>query len=468
MLFLNEQKTEGEGTLTFDEYFNSLRGKRIAVVGTGVSNMPLIRLLVDHGCGVTACDMRTRGGLGDTALELEGMGVDLRLGEDYLEDMHFDVVFRTPGLHPRSLEGARKNGAVITSEMEAFFALCPCKTIAVTGSDGKTTTTTLISELLKKQGFTVHLGGNIGKPLLAGVPEMREDDIAVLELSSFQLHGMDCRPDRAVVTNVSPNHLDVHPSYDDYIFAKKSIFSRQGGECLLVLNRDNEITRSFAGEAKARVMWFSRREEVERGYSCTDGVIRRGGEKVMDAEEIRLPGVHNVENMMAAFAAVDGLVSGENCREVARSFAGVAHRLELVRTLRGVRYYNDSIASSPTRTTAGLRSFREKPILIAGGHDKNIPFDGLAREIVERVKALFVTGETAGKIYDAVMQAEREAGGGPPAYVVDGFREAVLAASDYAGEGDVVLLSPACSSFDRFKNFVERGNTFRKIVEGLE
>lgn len=464
----NEQITEGEGTLTFDEYFNSLRGKRIAVAGTGVSNMPLIRLLVGYGCGVTACDMRTRDGLGDTARELESMGVGLRLGEGYLEDMRFDVVFRTPGLHPQALEGARKNGAVITSEMEAFFALCPCKTIAVTGSDGKTTTTTLISELLKKQGLTVHLGGNIGKPLLAEAPEMKEDDIAVLELSSFQLHGMNCRPDRAVVTNVFPNHLDVHPSYDDYIFAKKSIFSRQGGENLLVLNRDNGVTRSFAGQANARLMWFSRQEDVEQGYSCTDGVIRRGGEKIMDADEIRLPGVHNIENMMAAFAAVDGLVSIANCRDVARSFAGVAHRLELIRTLRGVRYYNDSIASSPTRTTAGLRSFKEKTILIAGGHDKHIPFDGLAREIVERVKAVFLTGETAGKIYDAVMRAEREAGGGPPVYVVDGFEETVLAASDYAAEGDVVLLSPACSSFDRFKNFVERGNTFRKIVEGLE
>ncbi|MCM1149811.1 MAG: UDP-N-acetylmuramoyl-L-alanine--D-glutamate ligase [Butyricicoccus sp.] len=459
---------EGEEALTFDEYFNSLRGRRIAVVGTGVSNMPLIELLVRYGCDVTACDMRTRDALGDTARELEGMGAVLRLGPDYLEDMRFDVVFRTPGLHPNALAGARENGAVLTSEMEAFFALCPCRIIAVTGSDGKTTTTMLISELLKKQGFTVHLGGNIGKPLLAEVPEMKPGDIAVLELSSFQLHGMDCRPDVAVVTNVFPNHLDVHPSYEDYIWAKKSIFSRQGAGCRLVLNLDNEITRSFAGEARSDILWFSRREDVQRGCSCTDGVIRRCGGKLMDASEIRLPGVHNIENMMAAFAAVDGLVDAENCREVARTFAGVAHRLELIRTLRGVRYYNDSIASSPTRTTAGLRSFEEKTILIAGGHDKHIPFDGLAREIVERVKALFLTGETAQKIYDAVMEAEKEAGGGPPVYVADGFAETVRAAADYAKEGDVVLLSPACSSFDRFKNFAERGNTFRKIVEGLE
>ena len=454
--------------MTFDEYFNSLRGKRIAVVGTGVSNMPLIRLLVGYGCGVTACDVRTRDRLGDTARELESMGVGLRLGEGYLEDMHFDVVFRTPGLHPQALEGARKNGAVITSEMEAFFALCPCRIIAVTGSDGKTTTTTLIAEMLKKQGKTVHLGGNIGKPLLSEVPDMRTKDFAVLELSSFQLHSMTCCPDVAVVTNVSPNHLDVHPSYDDYIEAKKSIFRLQDDACRLVLNRDNDITRSFAAEAAAPVTWFSRREALEKDWSCTGDVITCDGDVFLPISEILIPGMHNVENMMAAFAAVDGIVNAGNCRAVAREFPGVEHRIELVRTLRGVRYYNDSIASSPTRTTAGLRSFKEKPILIAGGHDKHIPFDGLAREIVERVKAVFLTGETAGKIYNAVMQAEREAGGGPPVYVVDGFEETVLAASDYAGEGDVVLLSPACSSFDRFKNFVERGDTFKKIVEGLE
>lgn len=453
--------------MTYEEYFEGLRSKRVAVVGIGVSNRPLIALLAGFGCDMTACDKRTASELGGLYNELRDMGVKLHLGEDYLQGLDFDVIFRTPGLHPQALEGARKKGAVITSEMEAFFQLCPCKIIAVTGSDGKTTTTTLISELLKKQGYTVHLGGNIGRPLLNEVPEMKSGDIAVLELSSFQLHSMECRPDVAVVTNLFPNHLDVHPSYEDYIQAKKSIFRKQNGSCRLVLNRDNEIAASFAGEAVAPVTWFSRREKVEHGYSCVDGVIRRGEEEFMAASEIRLPGVHNIENMMAAFAAVDGLVSRENCRDIARTFAGVSHRLELIRTLRGVRYYNDSIASSPTRTTAGLRSFDEKVILIAGGHDKNIPFDGLAEEIIKRVKALFLTGETAEKIGRAVAAAKSDAEENPPVFVMDGFEETVLAASDYAHEGDVVLLSPACSSFDRFKNFEERGNTFRKIVEGL-
>ena len=454
--------------MDFSEYFEALRDKRVAVVGLGVSNLPLLGLLTDYGCDVTGCDKRTKQELGALYEDLTQKGVRLQLGEGYLDDLDFDVLFRTPGLHPMALDAARKNGAAITSEMEAFFALCPCRIIAVTGSDGKTTTTTLIAEMLKRQGKRVHLGGNIGKPLLSEVPDMRAEDFAVLELSSFQLHSMTCRPDVAVVTNVSPNHLDVHPSYDDYIEAKKSIFRLQDDSCRLVLNRDNDITRAFAAEAKAPVTWFSRREALVKGWSCTGEVITRDGVDFMPVSEILIPGMHNVENMMAAFAAVDALVDAESCRAVAREFPGVEHRIELVRTLRGVRYYNDSIASSPTRTVAGLRSFPQKVILIAGGHDKHVPFDPLAEEIVGRVKALFLTGETAEKIKATVESAEGYDKDELPVFVIDDFKEAVLAASSYAREGDVVTLSPACSSFDKFKNFAQRGNVFKEIVNGLE
>lgn len=454
--------------MTLDEYIDSLRAKRIAVVGAGVSNLPLVSLLRSRGCDVTVCDKRTAEELGTLYGKLRDCDVKLRLGGEYLKGLDFDVVFRTPGLHPMFLEDARRRGAVITSEMEAFFALCPCKTIAVTGSDGKTTTSTLISELLTLGGYRVHLGGNIGRPLLCEVPDMKPEDVAVLELSSFQLHSMVCRPDVAVVTNISPNHLDVHPSLEDYIAAKKNVFLGQQSGDRLVLNRDNEITAAFAKEAKADILWFSRRERVEPGYYCADGAVWRGGERVVGTEEILLPGVHNIENLMAAFAAVDGMVDLGVCREVARTFGGVEHRLELVRELHGVKFYNDSIASSPTRTIAGLRSFRQKVILIAGGHDKNIPFDGLAEEITGRVKALFLTGETAKKIEKAVLAAPDYDADALPVRVIGDFREAVLAAAASAAPGDVVILSPACSSFDKFKNFVERGDTFKKIVEGLE
>ena len=461
--------------MTLDSYIDALKGKRLAVVGLGVSNMPLLRRLLEAGCDVTARDRRTEEAFGaDAARALTAAGCRLRLGPDYLGELTEDVIFRTPGLHPFTpeLAAAKARGAVLTSEMEAFFALCPCPILAVTGSDGKTTTTTIISELLKAEGYTVHLGGNIGTPLLTRVPEMKPEDRVVLELSSFQLHSMECRPHVAVITNVSPNHLDIHPSYEDYQNAKKQIFRGQTAEDVLVVNADNAITRAMAGEAPGEVRFFSRRERVENGCFFADDAIWRAENgavtRVVDAGEILLPGLHNIENYMAAFAATRGLVSDESCRAVAGSFRGVAHRLEMLRTLRGVTYCNDSIASSPTRTIAGLHALKQKPILIAGGYDKHIPFDELGGEICRCVKALFLTGFTAEKIAAAVYASPDYDPEKLPVRIIDDFTEAVLAASAAAEDGDLVLLSPACASFDKFKNFEERGNTFRRIVTELE
>ncbi|MEG1633245.1 MAG: UDP-N-acetylmuramoyl-L-alanine--D-glutamate ligase [Oscillospiraceae bacterium] len=460
--------------MTLDEYVNSLRGRRIAVIGIGVSNAPLIELLLKNGVAVTVCDKRSEEAIGIAATEAASLGARLRLGDSYLNELDFDVIFRTPGLLPShpALIAAAERGAVITSEMEAFFALCPCKTIAVTGSDGKTTTSSIIAELLRAGGHRTHLGGNIGKPLLTEIPDFLPEDFAVLELSSFQLHSINIRPDTAVVTNVSPNHLDVHPDFDDYVNAKRRIFANQTKSDRLILNRDNPYTARFAEEAGAAVSFFSRRETVENGVFCRDDMIyfsrRYEVEPIIPASEILLPGVHNVENYMAAFSAVDGLISPEMCRGVARTYGGVAHRLELIRKLRGVSYINDSIASSPTRTIAGLRAMRVKPILIAGGHDKNIPFDTLADEISERVKALYLTGDTAEKIAEAVRHSVFYDPMRLPITIVPDLTTALLSARAVAGEGDVVLLSPACSSFDRFRNFAERGDTFRKIVLEFE
>ncbi len=454
--------------MTLDAYVAQLKSKTIAVVGVGVSNLPLIRLLAKNGCDVTACDKNSAEELGDVYRELEALGVKFRLGKHYIDKLDFDVVFRTPGLHPDKLKGAVRPDTIVTSEMEAFFSVCPCRVIAITGSDGKTTTSTLIAKLLAAEGYTVHLGGNIGKPLLCESPSFHADDVAVLELSSFQLHSMKCRPDVAVITNLSPNHLDVHPSFEDYANAKKNIFLLQGRDCRLVLNLDNVYTAACASEAVSEVIWFSRERIPEHGYSFHDEAIYRGDERFLEAGDILIPGMHNVENYMAAFAATDGFVSPETCRRIATTFGGVEHRIELIRTLHGVKYYNDSIASSPTRTIAGLRSFNQKLILIAGGHDKLVPFDLLAEEIVQRVKALFLVGETAEKIRNAVLNAPGYDPNALPITVMDDFRATVLAAANSASEGDVVILSPACSSFDRFKNFAERGNTFRKIVEELQ
>lgn len=456
--------------MTVSEYMTSLKSKRVAVIGIGVSNTPLIRILLGAGIDVTACDKNGRDELGGIAEELENLGAHLQLGENYLDGLDQDVIFRTPGMRPDvpALEAARERGAEITSEMEVFFQVCPCKIIAVTGSDGKTTTTTIISELLKAAGYTVYVGGNIGRPLLPDAANMKAGDVAVLELSSFQLMTMRQSPDVAVVTNVSPNHLDVHKSMDEYIAAKANVFVHQSSQSLAVFNYDNKITRAFAERAVGHCVFFSRQAELSKGVYVKENAIWSGERKVLPLEDILIPGVHNVENYMAAIAAVESMVSDEVIRRVAKTFSGVEHRIELVRTLNGVRYYNDSIASSPTRTIAGLRSFREKVILIAGGYDKKIPFDELGIEITKRVKELILTGTTAPKIRAAVEAVPGYTGSDPEILEFDDFRQAVLAAHDAAQPGDVVILSPACASFDRFKNFMLRGEAFKKIIHELE
>ena len=447
----------------FEQYFTSLQDKKIAVLGLGVSNQPLVRLLLQFGCHVTGCDRTPREKLDASVLELERMGCTLQVGEQYLEGLQADVVFRTPGMHPGNpaLVALQQQGAQITSEMEAFFQLCPCPILAVTGSDGKTTTTTLISEILKAAGKTVWLGGNIGTPLLDQVPQIRETDLAVVELSSFQLMDMHHSPCRAVITNLSPNHLDVHKDMQEYVEAKKRIYTFQNPGDLLVVNADNAITAPLVGNGITHT--FSRQGQPAH-VRLENGVIYRAGEPVLKTEDILLPGVHNIENYMAAIGAVEGLVPDEAIVQVAKNFGGVEHRIELVRIKDGVRFYNDSIASSPSRTIAGLRSFPEKVILIAGGYDKNIPYDVLGPEICAHVKKLFLCGATGPKIRAAV---EACADAQPEMVDCADFEAAVRAAAAAAEAGDVVLMSPASASFDAFKNFMVRGDFFKKIIKEL-
>ncbi len=449
----------------FEQYFLSLRGKRIAVLGLGVSNRPLVRLLLEFGCQVVGCDRTDREKLDQEVLELEELGCRLSLGENYLDGVQADILFRTPGMHPAhpAIQALRERGAEVTSEMEAFFEVCPCQIIGVTGSDGKTTTTTLVAEMLKASGKTVWLGGNIGTPLLPLVPQMKEKDYAVVELSSFQLMDMKRSPQRALITNLAPNHLDVHKDMDEYVEAKKNIFRFQGPEDLLILNADNEYTASFRGNGSTK--HFSRKRSAQ---VCLDGdMICQYWEEVLDIKDILIPGIHNVENYMAAISLVEGLVDYKTIRQVAKTFGGVEHRIELVRVRDGVKFYNDSIASSPSRTIAGLRSFSQKVILIAGGYDKHIPYDVLGPAICAHVKKLFLGGATGPKIAEAVKSCPEY---DPAALeIVDcgTFAPAVLAAAAAAREGDIVLMSPASAAFDQFKNFMVRGQEFKRIVKEL-
>ena len=447
----------------FDTYFESLKGKRIAVFGLGVSNRPLVRLLLEFGCDVLGCDKTPRENLDAEVLELEKLGCKLSVGEHYLEGLDADLVFRTPGMHPGNpaLEALRAKGAEVTSEMEVFFEVCPCKILAITGSDGKTTTTTLVSEMLKAQGYKVWVGGNIGTPLLPRVREMQETDYCVVELSSFQLMDMKRSPHVAVVTNLAPNHLDVHKDMEEYVEAKKNIFKFQNAADILVINADNVITAPFVGNGITKAFSYAGKDVAVK---LEGEMITRNGTPVLNKHDILLPGEHNVENYMTAIAAVEGLVEDETVRKVAKSFGGVEHRIELVRIKDGVWFYNDSIASSPSRTIAGLRSFPEKVILIAGGYDKHIPYDVLGPEICAHVKKLFLCGATAPQIRAAV---ENCTGDKPETVDCGMFEKAVKAAAAAAESGDVVLMSPASASFDEFKNFMVRGNFFKKLIMEL-
>lgn len=459
-----------------NSFYKSLHNKKVSFIGLGRSHRELLPMFASKGAIVTLRDKRTREQIGEEADKLEALGIKLTLGENYLENLcEEDIILRTPGMNyfTPALQQARKSGAFVTSEMELFFDLCPCKIYAVTGSDGKTTTTTVISEFLKAQGFSVFLGGNIGFPLLPRIEQIGPDDRAVVELSSFQLISMRKSPDVAVITNVAPNHLDVHKDMQEYIDAKRNIYLHQGGISRTVINADNEITASFLPEIRGEAMQFSRRITPALGcYLAEDGTLtmndRHSVTPVLHMDEIRIPGIHNVENYLAAISAVWGEVSKENIVSVAKNFGGVEHRIEFVRELDGVTWYNDSIASSPTRTIAGLNSFKQKLILIAGGYDKKIPFEPLAPKIIEKVKVLILMGVTAPKIEAAVTACEGYDPDKLTILHVSSMQEAVQKAREVAEKGDIVSLSPACASFDLYPDFEARGRHFKELVNALQ
>lgn len=463
------------------------QNKKCDVLGFARSNKPLVACLLEAGALVTVRD-RNEGLSSDAeALAFAQKGVSFVLGERYLADMDADYIFRTPAIRPDLPEivAAVERGAQLSGEMELFLEICPCPVLGITGSDGKTTTTTLTHLMLEKElsarGGRAFVGGNIGAPLLPLAEEMRENDVAVVELSSFQLQSMRISPSRAVITNITPNHLNWHVDMDEYVEAKCNIY-RHSGATALVVNAENDVTREIARNTDLPVTYFSSKRSgyadivpdfkkncravyEERGVICYDDGRER--EEILSVSEILLPGRHNVENYMAAIALTHGLVSRETVREIAASFGGVEHRLELVREKDGVRFYNSSIDSSPTRTAAAISALPKAPIIILGGSDKNIPFDGLAKDVCERTKAAVVTGESAPKILAEIEKCPAYADGKVTVKHVPDFDNAVRAAADMAEEGDVVLLSPACASFDRFRDFAERGNYFKSIVRGL-
>lgn len=459
-----------------EQFKKEIVTKRVAVLGIGISNTPLIKYLAKMGVQITAFDKSEAASLKPAMEALSGLNIEYSLGPDYLKALNgFDVIFKTPKVRFDIPELLRESelGVEITSEMEVFCKLCPARIFAVTGSDGKTTTTTLIYKILSQHGYKCWLGGNIGTPLLDRIDEICETDMVVLELSSFQLHTMRNRIHTAVVTNLSPNHLDVHTTMQEYSDAKRNIFLYQNENDTLIVNYDNPITRDFAAEGAGKVILFSRQQAVEEGVILSDGIIQyRTGGKVLNivkAEDILLPGVHNIENYMAAIAAtIDFAVPGD-IKAVATAFRGVEHRIEHVRELKGVNFYNDSIGTSPTRTIASINAFKDKVILIAGGYDKNIPYSDMGETLATKVKYLVLLGQTADFIEKALQDEIVKTGRGSdvPVLHCKTMEEAVNAAYTYAVKKDIVILSPASASFDMFKNFEERGIAFKNIVNSL-
>lgn len=456
----------------FNEY---LVGRKVAVIGLGVSNLPLLKYMNKKGADVTVFDNRELEELPKETLE-EVARYDMKhfFGKDSLENLQgFSIVFRSPSCMPwqKELVEAKEKGAIITSEIEMLMKICPGTVIGVTGSDGKTTTTSLIYEILKTAGYNCYLGGNIGTPLFTKLAEMKKEDYIVLELSSFQLMNMAVSPKISVITNISPNHLNVHKSYEEYIEAKKNIFKNQSKEDIVVLNYDNDITRKISREAEGNVIFFSGKTKLDDGIIIDENVIKECNDRVrrhiINIKDINLRGRHNYENICAAISATKTLTDVDTQIKAIKEFTGVEHRIEFVREIEGVKWYNDSIGTSPTRTMAGLNSFDEKIVLIAGGYDKHLDYEPLAKPILDNVKALVLMGQTAGKIFDVVKAEGEKQGKQIDTYMCETLKDSVKMAKKIAENGEVVLFSPASASFDMFKNFEERGLKFKEIVNEI-
>lgn len=466
MSFVNKKLEE------FNEY---IRFRKVAVIGLGVSNMPLLEYLYEKKAQVTVFDERTMDEIpSETINKINTYEFSYSFGKNCLEKLNgFNIIFRSPSCLPTrtELQKEAERGAIVTTEVEMLMEMCPCKIVGVTGSDGKTTTTSLINAILKKAGYKTFLGGNIGTPLFTKLPEMEPNDIVVLELSSFQLMNMHISPDIAVITNITPNHLNIHKDYQEYIDAKKCIFKNQNEKGILILNYDNDITRECAKEANGNVVFFSSKVKLDNGFIVDGNIIKECNDKVrkhiLNTDEVILRGNHNFQNIATALAATKTLVDTDIAVQAIKEFKPVEHRIEFVKEINGVKWYNDSASSSPTRTISGINAFKENIILIAGGYDKNLEYEPLAKPVVDKVSTLILIGQTAEKIYDVVKNESEKENKKVNIYMCDTLEQTIEIAKKSAKKGDVVLFSPASASFDMFKNFADRGHKFKDLVNKI-
>lgn len=463
---------ENEKLKEFNEY---IRFRKVAVIGLGVSNLPLLDYLYEKKAQVTVFDERTIDEIPQNIItKINTYEFKYSFGKNCLEKLKgFNIIFRSPSCLPtrKELQEEADRGAIVTTEVEMLMEMCPCKIIGVTGSDGKTTTTSMINAILKKAGYNTFLGGNIGTPLFTKLPEIKPDDIVVLELSSFQLMNMQISPDIAVITNITPNHLNIHKDYQEYIDAKKNIFKNQDENGILILNYDNDITRSCAKEAKGKVIFFSSKEKLDNGFIVDEEIIKECEDKVrkhiLNTNEVILRGNHNFQNIATALAATKTLVDTDIAVQAIKEFKPVEHRIEFIREIDGVKWYNDSASSSPTRTLSGINAFKENIVLIAGGYDKNLDYEPLAKPVLDKVSTLILIGQTAEKIFDAVKNEADKQNKKIDIYMCDSLEQTIDIAKKTSKKGDVVLFSPASASFDMFKNFADRGEKFKNLVNNI-
>lgn len=465
-MYVNEKLEE------FNKYLNK---RKVAIIGLGVSNIPLLDYLHENNARVTIFDDKEIDQIPKELMDkITKYTFAFSFGKNSLSKLvGFDLIFRSPSCLPTNpaLSAEADRGAIVTSEIEMLMKMCPCKIIGITGSDGKTTTTSLISCILKKAGYNCYLGGNIGVPLFTKLNEITPEDIVVLELSSFQLMGMDISPEISVITNITPNHLNIHKDYQEYIDAKKNIFKFQSPDGILVTNFDNEVTNNISKEANGKVIYFSSKQKLDDGYIVDGNVIKECDDKlrkhILNVKDVKLRGVHNYENICTAIAATRTLADIDVIVDAVKQFEGVEHRLEFVREIIGVKWYNDSSSSSPTRTISGLNAFDEDIVLIAGGYDKNLDYTPLAKPVVDKVKTLILLGQTSGKIFDVVKEELEKQNKTLDIYMCNSLTDTVATAKKHAKPGQIVLFSPASASFDMFKNFAERGEMFKDLVNKL-
>ena len=457
-----------------EEFEKKLKNQKVAVIGLGVSNIPLIDYLNQKLANVTVFDERCEDKIDINVIKkVKEYGFKYFLGEGNLENLKgFDLIFRSPSCMPTrpELVAEKQRGAIVTTEIEQLMKMAPCKIIGITGSDGKTTTTSLTYEVLKNAGYTVHLGGNIGIPLFTKLEEIKPEDIVVLELSSFQLMEMEVSPDISAITNITPNHLNIHKDYQEYIDSKKNIFTKQNETGILVLNADNELTNSCKNKANGKVIMFSSSQKLENGYIVEDGIIKKCEDgirrHILNTADLKLKGIHNFQNVCTVLALTENLVDIDNASETIKQFSGVHHRLELVRTIDGVEWYNDSASTSPTRGISALNSFNNKEIiLIAGGADKNLDYTPIGKPIVDKVQTLILIGQTATKIYDAVKKELEIQNKQLNIHMCETFEQSLQLAKRTAKPGQVVLFSPASTSFDMFKDMYDRGDKFKEAID---